>query len=141
MAKCRRLGETMPVTWAAFHSTRLVTITLRGVITREDFDDYLDGVLTPATLSYRKLVDLTEGSVALSAAEIAGFTARVHEHSRDGTMGAVALAVRPNAQKQLALLIESLSSAADRPLKVFGDLRTARDWLDTPSPDRRRSDK
>jgi hypothetical protein len=141
MAKCRRLGETMPVTWAAFHSTRLVTITLRGVITREDFDDYLDGVLTPATLSYRKLVDLTEGSVALSAAEIAGFTARVHEHSRAGTMGAVALAVRPNAQKQLALLIESLSSAADRPLKVFGDLRTARDWLDTPSPDRRRSDK
>ena len=129
----------MPVMWAVFHSTRLVTITFRGLVTREDFDDYLDGVLTPATLSYRKLVDLTEGSVVLSAADIAGFTARVHEHGRAGTMGAVALAIRPNAQKQLALLVESLSAAADRPLKVFGDLRTAREWLDTSSPDWRRS--
>jgi hypothetical protein len=133
MAKCRRWGETMPVTWAAFHSTRLVTITFRGVITRKDFDDYLDGILTPATLSYRKLVDLTEGSVALSAADIVGFAARVHEHSRAGTMGAVALAVRPDAQKQLTLLFESVSAAADRPLKVFGDLQTARDWLETSS--------
>ena len=48
-------------------------------------------------------------------------------------MDAVAIAVRPGAQKQLALLFESVPAAADRLLKVFGNLQTAQDWLDTAS--------
>ena len=124
----------MPVIWAALHSARLVTITFKGVITRKDMDDYIDGVLTPATLSYRKLVDLTQASLTLTLDDIAALTERVRGHSRAGTMGAVAIAVGPDEQKRYGLLFDSVSAAADRPLKVFCDLQAARDWLETTRP-------
>ena len=120
----------MPVLWAAFHSTRLVTITFKGVICRQDIDDCTDGILTPATLSYRKLVDLRQGSLALSPEDIAALAERVREHGRAGTMGALALIVEPGAHEKHGLLFEALSTAADRPPKVFCNLQAARDWLD-----------
>ena len=94
----------MPVIWAAVHSTRLVTITFKGVIARKDMDDYTDGVLTPATLSYRKLVDLTQASLTLTVRTSQQLTERVREHSRAGIMGAVAIAVGPDEQKRYGLL-------------------------------------
>jgi hypothetical protein len=126
----------MPVLWNAFHSTRLVTITFDGVTCRKDLDDCMDGIMTPATLSYRKLVDLTHGSLALSREDIAALAERVREHGRAAPMGALAILVRPGEREQHALLFDALSAAADRPLKVFSDAATARDWLDTipPSP-------
>jgi hypothetical protein len=120
----------MPVLWAALHSTRLVTITFKGVISRKDMDEYADGVLTPATLSYRKLVDLTQGSLTLTVDDITALTERVRAHGRAGPMGAVAIAVGSDEQKRYRLLFDSVSAAADRPLKVFCDLQAARDWLD-----------
>jgi hypothetical protein len=120
----------MPVLWAAFHSTRLVTITFKGVICRQDIDDCTDGIMTPATLSYRKLVDLTQGLLALSPQDIAALVERVREHGRAGPMGALAIVVLPGEHARHALLFEALSAAADRPLKVFYDLTAAQDWLD-----------
>ena len=120
----------MPVLWAAFHSTRLVTITFKGVICRQDIDDCTDGIMTPATLSYRKLVDLRQGSLALSADDIAALAEHAREYGCSGVMGALAIVARPDEHGPQALLFEALSLAADRPLKVFRDLQAARDWLD-----------
>jgi len=120
----------MPVLWAAFHSTRLVTITFKGVICRQDIDDCTDGIMTPATLSYRKLVDLRQGSLALSPDDIAALAEHAREYGRSGVMGALAIVARPDEHGPQALLFEALSLAADRPLKVFRDLQAARDWLD-----------
>ena len=47
----------MPVFWGLDHSTRLVVITVKGVIRLKDMEDCVEGIMTPATLSYRKLVD------------------------------------------------------------------------------------
>src|SRR5687767_12537330 len=120
----------MPVLWNAFHSSRLVTIAFKGVIGRQDIDDCTDGIMTPATLSYRKLVDLTQGSLALTAEDIAALAQRVREHARAGTMGALAIIVLPSQHEQHGLLFDALSAAAERPLKVFSDPQAARDWLD-----------
>lgn len=120
----------MPVLWAAFHSNRLVTITFMGVVGRKDIDDCADGIMTPATLSYPKLVDLTQGSLALSPDDIAALAERVRQHSRAGAMGAVALVTLPEKHEEQSLLFEALSTAADRPLKVFCDRQAARTWLD-----------
>ena len=119
----------MSVLWAAFHSTRLVTITFTGVISRKDIDEYLESVMTPATLSYRKLVDLTQGSLVLSSDDIAALAQRVREHGRAGSMGAVAIIVRPREEELHAPLFQAVSAAADRPLKIFCDFQTAQDWL------------
>jgi hypothetical protein len=123
----------MPVLWNAFHATCLVTITFTGIISRQDIDDCTDGIMTPATLSYRKLVDLTEASLALSREDVAALAERVREHSRTGAIGALAFIVLPGDEEHRRLF-EALSAAADRPLKVFCDLQAARDWLDAVQP-------
>ena len=124
----------MPVLWAAFHSTRLVTITFKGVICRQDIDACTDGIMTPATLSYRKLVDLRQGSLALSPDDIAALAEHAREYGRSGVMGALAIVALSDEHGPLAPLIEALSIAADRPLKVFCDIQAARDWLDAVPP-------
>ena len=120
----------MPVLWAVVHSSRIVTITFRGVICRQDIDDCADGIMTPATLSYRKLVDLSQGALALSPQDIAALAEHAREYGRSGVMGALAIVARPDEHGPQALLFEALSVAVDRPMKVFRDLQAARDWLD-----------
>jgi hypothetical protein len=126
----------MPVLWAVTHATGLVTITFKGVICRQDVDDCADGIMTPATLSYRKLVDLTQASLPSSPAVMAAFVEHAREHGRSGVMGPLAIVTLPDAHGQQAPLFEALSSAADRPLKVFSDAQAARDWLHTIPPRR-----
>jgi hypothetical protein len=121
----------MPVLWGVAHAKRLVTITFKGVICRQDIDDCAAGIMTPATLSYRKLVDLTQGSLPSSPEVMAAFVRHARQHGRSGVMGPLAIVSPPDAQAQRAHLFEALSSAADRPLKVFSDPQAARDWLDT----------
>jgi hypothetical protein len=116
----------MPVLWAVTHATRLVTITFKGVICRQDVDDCADGIMTPATLSYRKLVDLTQGSLPSSPAVMAAFVEHAREHGRSGVMGPLAIVTLPGAHRQHAGLFQALSSAADRPLRVFSDAQAAR---------------
>jgi hypothetical protein len=106
----------------------MVEITFAGVIRREDMDDCADGIMTPATLSYRKLVDLRECLLALSPADVAAIAERVRAHNRDKTLGAVAFVAQEGGQQ--SRLFEALSVAADRPLKVFSEARAAREWLD-----------
>jgi hypothetical protein len=124
----------MPVLWGVAHAKRLVTITFKGVICRQDIDDCADGIMTPATLSYRKLVDLTQGSLASSPEVMAAVVGHAREHGRLGAMGPLAFVCPPYAQAQHARLFQALSSAADRPLKVFSDAQAAHGWLDTIPP-------
>ncbi len=124
----------MPVSWAVAHAKRLVTITFKGALCCQDIDDCAAGIMTPATLSYRKLVDLTEGSLPSSPEVMAALVEHAREHGGSGVMGPLAIVTLPDAHRQQASLFEALSSAADRPLKVFSDRQAARDWLDTIPP-------
>jgi hypothetical protein len=130
----------MPVLWGVIHSTRLVTITVKGATCRQDIDACTDGIMTPATLSYRKLLDLTQGSLTLSSEDVAALAERVRAHGRAGVIGPLAIVARPGDDKQQALLFEALSTAADRPLRVFCDLEAARDWFDAIPPTADRTD-
>ena len=120
----------MPVLWAVFHSTRLVVITLTGAIHLKDVEDCIVKIMTPATLSYRKLVDVTEGSSMLSGESILALAERVREHDGIGPIGALAIVAASNEGEQQARLFKSLSMA-ERPLEIFRELRAARGWLDT----------
>ena len=52
----------MPLTWVIDHPARMVVATGAGILRLEDFEAALDELARPATLSYRKLVDLTHCS-------------------------------------------------------------------------------
>ena len=124
----------MPVLWTVFHATREVVISVDGAVHLKDMEECAEGIMTPATRSYRKLVDLAKGRLALSREDIAALARYVHALGGPGPMGAVAITVGSDESEQQTRHFESLS-AVDRPLKIFRDLQVARDWLNTqPSP-------
>jgi hypothetical protein len=120
----------MPVLWAIDHLNRLVVATAKGELHLKDIENYLDGVARAATLSYRKLFDMTQGSPALSKQDRLALAARLRDYNGTNAMGPAAIVALPNESYQQARLFETLT-VADRPLKIFGDLQAARDWLNS----------
>jgi SpoIIAA-like len=117
----------MPVLWSVSHSTRLVAITVKGAIRLEDMEECVAGILTPATLSYRKLVDMTEGAPALSWQDIRALAEQVRERAGRSPLGALAIVAVSAQNEQQARLLGSVS---DRPWKLFRDVQSAQAWLD-----------
>ena len=50
----------MPIVWGVNHAARLVSAKATGELGRTDIEDYLDGLVAAATLSYRKVLDMAE---------------------------------------------------------------------------------
>ena len=124
----------MPVIWNVSHSTREVVISVTGAVLLKEMKECADGIMIPATRSYRKLVDMVEGRLALSREDIAALAEHVRERSQSGPMGAVAIAVGSNESAQQIRLFDSLS-VAERPLEIFRELQAAREWLNSqPTP-------
>src|SRR5260370_458531 len=80
-------GSQMPLTWVIDHQTRTVVATGAGILRLEDFEAALDELARPATLSYRKLVDLTHCSSALGTADMLDLSARIRGYSSMSALG------------------------------------------------------
>jgi hypothetical protein len=118
----------MPIVWAIDHAMRMVVGTAEGRLGVAEVEDYLDGMARTATLSYRKLLDLTQCSPSLSKDDVIALGARVNTYRVEDGMGpAAVVATSEEAYRQIQLFGELTS--ARRPLKVFRELREARQWL------------
>src|SRR5262249_16797664 len=104
----------MPVLWTVSQSTRLVMVTVKGVIRLKDVEDYLERVMGPATMSFHKLVDLSESFVLLSQQDLAGLAERVRDYARSGPLGALAVVVTSDGTEQIIQQFGSLTGA-ERP--------------------------
>lgn len=122
----------MPVLWAINHPTRMVVATANGALHLKDIEEYLEGVALAATLSYRKIFDMSHCSSELSNEDMLALGARIRGYTRMTAMGPVAIVAGSDEPYQQALLFESLA-VADRPLKIFRKLQSAYDWLDEPA--------
>ena len=120
----------MPVHWRVSHSTRSVVISVTGVVRLADMEECMRAIAIPATLSYRKLVDLKHAQLAFGRDGVIELSKYVREHRGTGPMGALALVVRSTAVEQQARQFTSLE-VADRSIEIFRDVEAARAWLDT----------
>jgi hypothetical protein len=77
----------MPVLWTVFHSARLVEISAEGTVLLKDMQECVEGITAPATLSYRKLVDLSAGKSTLRRDDIAVLAEYARECAGIGPMG------------------------------------------------------
>ena len=124
----------MPIVWGVDHAARLVSAKARGEVDRADVEDYLDGLVAAATLSYRKVLDMAESRLALSRDDMLALGARIRAHESLGPMGGVAvIAVSDDVYEQFRLF-ERLVDAR-RPLKVFRDAEAAYAWLTLGLPE------
>jgi len=127
----------MPIDLAIDHAKRMVTGTAHGTLQLRDVEDYLDGLARTATMSYRKLLDLTRCSSALSDADHLALGARFNSYRNVGSMGPAAVVV---GSEEMHGQIETFGSrtASRRPFRVFREIAQAERWLRSiplkPSP-------
>jgi hypothetical protein len=126
----------MPIVWGVNHAARLVSAKATGELGRADFEDYLDGLDAAATLSYRKVLDMTQSRLALSSDDMAALGARIRAHESMGPMGSVAVIAGSEELYDRFRLFESVVHA-DRPLKIFRDAELAYAWLTVDLPEGR----
>ena len=67
----------MSIVWGVHHAIRTVVATASGELRLADLEHYLDGLAAAATLSYRKVFDLTHGRLALSRDEMLALGDRI----------------------------------------------------------------
>jgi hypothetical protein len=126
----------MPITWGVNHDHRIVSATARGVLTKKDFDSYLDELAAAATLSFGKIFHMAAGCrLQLSKDDLTAVGARIRSHEVDQLMGRVAVVAASDEVYEQAEKFNSRVLAA-RPLRVFRDPASAFAWLTDVSIDR-----
>jgi hypothetical protein len=124
----------MPIIWGVNHAARLVSAKATGELSRADFEDYLDGLVAAATLSFRKVLTMSDSRLALSSEDMAALGARIRGHESRGPMGSVAMIVGSDELYDQIRLFESVVGA-DRQLKIFRDAEMAYAWLNVGLPE------
>ena len=121
-------GDRMPVQWGVDHATRMVVLTADGSLRLGDFEACLEVMASAATLSYRKLVDLTGCSSIMSRDDLIALGARVNKVGHAVAMGPAAIVVASHDIYEQVRLFASLT-AARRRLKIFQERGKAYEWL------------
>lgn len=122
----------MPINWTIDHDQRMLTAVCEGDLTLTEIAEYLDAVVVAGSMPYRKLFDASQAETAMTDEEMMMLGARIRAYHGEGKMGALAIVVTTDHTRGLARLFGALA-AADRPIKIFRDVRAARRWLDAQS--------
>lgn len=124
----------MPIVWGVNHATRLVSAKATGELSRMDIEDFLDGLEAAATLSFRKVLNMTGSRLVLSSDDMAALGARIRGHEAMGPIGSVAVIA---GSDELYDQIRQFDSVVDanRPLKIFRDAEKAYAWLSVGLPE------
>jgi hypothetical protein len=124
----------MPVIWGVDHAARLVSARASGELSRTDIEDFLDGLVASAILSFRKVLDMADSRLALGSDDMVAIGVRIRAHESMGPMGSVAVIAGSDEVYDQVRLFESVVGA-HRPLKIFRDAEMAYAWLNVGLPE------
>ena len=94
---------------------------------------FFDAVEGANALAYSKLLDGTRLRAAMTPDEVLSIIVRVRGLHALGTMGALAIVATAEQAERVARLLGA-AAVADRPMKVFGDVKQARRWIEAQPP-------
>ena len=118
----------MPITWGVNHDNRVVSATGKGVLTKRDFDSFLDDLAAAATLSFGKIFHMAGCCLQLSKNDLVAIGARIRSHEVNQLLGRVAVVAASDELYEQAKKFNS-KVLADRPLRIFRHVAAS----DTPS--------
>ena len=84
-------------------------------------------------MPYRKLLDGARACAAMTPDDVLSIIVRIRGLHALGTMGALAVVATAEQAERIARLLGA-AAVADRPMKVFEDVKQARRWLEARPP-------
>ena len=123
----------MSLSWTIDDSRRTVDVVAEGEVTLADANAFFDAMERAKALPYNKLLDGARGYAAMDEQELMAVAARVRNLHSLGVMGALAIVITREQSQRLARVLGA-AAVADRPIRVFDDVRQARRWRDAQGP-------
>jgi hypothetical protein len=119
----------MPVHWTVSHPQRLVVAVAKDEVTVADIEQYFAGVTADGAMAYRKIFEITHTPNALSDENLKALGQRVVFYAQHGQIGPVAIVAASDESYAQAQIFAGAAQVR-RPLQIFRELHTARQWLD-----------
>jgi hypothetical protein len=123
----------MPIYVTLYHLDQMIIGKTEGDVTLADIEGYLDDVVKARAVSYRKIFDATSGTSRLTPEDVETLRAKLAEFTRTRNFGPFAVVTGGNREGRMANICQT-ASRADRPMRVFNDIYSARRWLDQERP-------
>ena len=123
----------MALHWTIDSRRRTVDVVADGDVTMADAMGFFDAVEGANALAYNKLLDGSRGQATMTPDDVLSIIVRIRGLHALGTMGALAVVATAEQAQRIARLLGA-AAVADRPMKVFDDVRQARRWLEAQPP-------
>ncbi len=123
----------MALYWTIDSRRRTVEVVAEGDISMADAMGFFDAVEGAEALSYSKLLDGTAARAAMTPDEMLSIVVRIRGLHALGNMGPLAVVATAEQAERIARLLGA-AAVADRPMKVFEDVKQARRWLEAQQP-------
>jgi len=124
----------MPIYVTVYHLDKTIIGKTEGEVTLGDIEGYLDDIVKAKAVGYRKIFDATSGTSVLSPQDVETLRATPADFTqRRRDVGPFAVITGGNREGRLANICQT-ATTADRPMRVFADIHSARRWLDEMMP-------
>ena len=123
----------MALYWTIDSRMRTVDVMADGDVSTADTMAFFDVVEGTNALHYSKLLDGTHARAAMTPDNVLSIIVRIRGLHALGIMGALAVVATAEQAQRIARLLGA-AAVADRPMKVFDDVRQARRWLEAQPP-------
>jgi hypothetical protein len=123
----------MPLNWTIDSQRRIVDVVAQDEVVVTDVMAFFDAIEDAAALPYKTLIDGSRGRATMSNEDMMALVVRIRQQHRLSMMGPLAIVVSPEQAQQFARVLGA-AAVADRPMKVFDELRPARRWLEAQLP-------
>lgn len=119
----------MPVHWTISHPQRLVVAVAKDEVTVADIEQYFAGVTADGAMAYRKIFEVTHTLNVLTEENLTALGQRVVFYAQHGQIGPLAIVAASDESYAQAQVFADAAQVR-RPLQIFRELHTARQWLD-----------
>lgn len=123
----------MPISVTISHEEKLCIAVAEGEILIEDVQRSLMRLVQEGAVPYAKLIDLTFAPLTQRAAGIRAISQRVADLNKGQKPGPLAVVVTSELAKEMVELFDQ-QVQADRPMAIFTDVPSARQWIEEVWP-------
>jgi hypothetical protein len=124
----------MPIYVTVYHLDKTIIGKTEGEVTLADIEGYLDDIVRAKAVKYRKIFDATSGTSVLSPQDVETLRATLADFTQNRRdVGPFAVITGGNREGRLANICQT-ATTADRPMRVFSDIHSARRWLNEMMP-------